>query len=105
MKNLIPKELKVGGRIFKVKQPHDSKQNAWGSVLYNSSEILIYRYGLKPLEKASKQTMEESFIHETIHAIDFVYNYDSLPEKVVGRLAEGLYEVLKDNFTIKAKGR
>ena len=105
MDKLIPKELKVGGRTFKVKHPHYSKHRAWGSILYNSSEIRIYRYGLKPPEKASKQTMEEPFIHEIIHAIDFVYNYDSLPEKVVGRLAEGLYQVLQDNFTIKAKGR
>ena len=113
MDNLIPKEVKVGGRTFKVKHPHYSRDNNWGLIEYNTSEIFLYQYAwkyrkgkrTKILFKPSKQNKEQTFIHEMLHGIDFVYNNDSLPETVTARLAEGLYQVLVDNFTIKAKGR
>ena len=97
----IPKKLKVGGRVFRIKHLHHSKEENWGLIKYNSSEILLYRYGLKPLEKMSKQNMEQTFIHELLHAIDSVYNSFGLGEKTTSRLAEGLYQVLKDNKLLK----
>lgn len=87
----IPKKLKVGGSIYKIK-------------LVNQIEIDplcqgLTRYGdhvIEISENQGKQSRELTFLHELVHALLFHFNYEQ-NEDLVERLAQALYMVIKDN--------
>ena len=93
----IPKKIKVGGLEYKVLQGYAFKETElMGQVSHSQTEIRLNNidpYGVQ----YPNQKKEECFVHEIIHAIDSVYNNNSLEEKTVDRLSQGLYQVLKDN--------
>jgi len=98
----IPKEIKVGGHIYKVICPYHFKDRTdrVGACDSLKNEIVIGDDNGNG-EKRNKNTIEQTFFHEMLHAIDKVYNADKLEEEVVERLSEGLYQVLKDNDLLK----
>jgi len=87
----IPKTVKIGGYTYKVIiRVIDKHEKAIGRGDNNMLEILIEK-------NIPNQKQEEVFIHEVLHAIDYVYNSLALKEGEVERLSEGLYQVFKDN--------
>ena len=97
----IPKKVKVGGHWYKVHIGYIFKErfDRSGDTDSDIKEIRIAKETLGvPLPKSQ---VEQVFIHEILHAIDWVYNSDELEEKQIKRLAEGLYQVLKDNKMLK----
>ena len=95
----IPSKIKVAGHYYKVKWDSKglSEKHLIGSGNNDFKEIRLCKY-YKSKRARAKSEIEETFMHEILHTIDKHYNNDSLPEKVIDRLSNGLYQVLKDNF-------
>ena len=93
----IPKKIKVGGHDIKVVYPHYfSDQSDLKDGVYNSDVNTIYL-----AHKGDGSRVVLTLIHEVLHAIDEMYNSEGLTEEQVLRLSEGLYQVLKDNKTLR----
>lgn len=92
----IPKKLKVAGHDYSINHPHKfiSKEELDGLTLHTPKEIYI----------TGSPEAEHTFWHEMIHCIDHTYNAGQLTEETVTRLAQGLYQVLKDNFDVHTLG-
>lgn len=92
----IPKKLKVGGHIYTVIEGYKFKEreDAHGQCDHTALEIRLTESDIGG--KFSRSKIECSFIHEVLHAVDNTYNNANLKEEDVTRLAEGLYQVLKD---------
>ena len=93
------KNLKIGGRIFKVLCPYIFKESV---ATKGQCDNDLNEIRLKATDgcgnNLAKSTLEVIFIHEILHAVDIVYNNDSLNEDAINHFAEGLYQVLKDNY-------
>jgi len=102
----ILKKVKVGGHIYKVKFPYHFKEvsQLFGQTDHSSLEIRITDIDFEgnPLP-ASKIWL--NFLHEIFHCVDKVYNAHTIEEIIVERMAEGLFQVLTDNFIIKPKAK
>lgn len=91
----ILKQVKVGPYTYKVRfkgELYDEQgQELWG--LYNSAQQEIV---LSSLARSSDARLGSTFLHEAMHAILEVLNYD-IPEQTMGALGVGLYEFLSEN--------
>lgn len=97
----IPKKIKVAGHYYKIIWDDKGlvKQHLIGTASNDFKEIRLCKYYNSKRARA-KSEIEETFLHEIIHVVDKNYNNDSLSEKALNRLAQGLYQVLKDNFRL-----
>jgi len=95
----IPDKIKVAGHYYKVIWDDKGlvKKGLVGNCNNDFKEIRICKY-YKNTRARAKSEIEETFMHEIIHAVDKHYNSNSLSEKAIDRLSNGLYQVLKDNF-------
>ncbi len=95
----IPNKIKVAGHWYKIKWDDKglAKEYLIGQTNNDFKEIRLCRY-YKSKRARAKSEIEETFMHEILHTVDRHYNNDSLSEKAVNRLSQGLYQVLKDNF-------
>lgn len=89
----IPKRLKMGGHNYSIlqsKRTTDSLEDIsyWGRHSHRFRHLELNN-------TASSEQLSETFIHETLHAIDNVYLNDSLEEKQIANLSEGLFQVLE----------
>ena len=94
----IPETLKVGGLVYKIVHVDSfmgSDSQYSGLAKHSTACIEIAREC--PDGSFDKQKIEECFMHELLHCIDSVYNNQKLDEDTIGRLSQGLYQVLKDN--------
>lgn len=100
----IPKKIRIAGHDYKVIWDDEglSEERLIGNYNNDFKEIRLCRY-YKSKRSRAQSEIEETFFHEIMHGIDRHYNNDSLNEKVIGRLSNGLFQVLSDNFMIKAK--
>ena len=100
----IPKKVRIAGHDYKVIFDDDglTTEHLIGDISNDFKEIRLCRYYQSKRARAESEILE-TFIHEILHGIDRHYNNDSLDEKEIGRLSNGLYQVLSDNFIIKAK--
>lgn len=92
----IPKKLKIGGHIYRVKfrdrHVEDGVDTA-GNCLCTQTTIWI--------DKTAKQSQQEStFFHEIIEAINGESEL-KLEHTQICALEFGLYQVLKDNHLLK----
>ncbi|MCX6262622.1 MAG: hypothetical protein NTY95_17620 [Bacteroidia bacterium] len=108
----IPESLKVGGMLIKIFYPaeqvifKDEKgedAQADGKILISTGEMHIANKNIKENNTYTEDYIGQVFMHEILHAIDYVYNSDRLPEEEIERLSQGLYQVLKDNQIIVGK--
>ena len=92
MKLKIPKTVKVGGTVFKVIYPYAFREGSddRGQVYWDSCEIRVQK-------AEDPQVEEQTFMHELLHAIQATYNGDVLEDNITERMAQGLYQVIKDN--------
>ena len=100
----IPDKVRIAGHDYKVRWDDKGlvKESLIGDISNDFKEIRLCRY-YKDERARAQSELEETFLHEILHGIDRHYNNDSLDEKEIGRLSNGLYQVLSDNFIIKAK--
>ena len=94
----IPNKLKVGGVTYKVikKKTFRGKDNDYSGLAKHKQATIDIALTHED-EPYDIQKIEECFIHELLHCVDAVYNGQNLTEEVIGRLSNGLYQVLKDN--------
>lgn len=95
------RKIKCAGHTFKMYYPCNSinKDQLVGEIIFPTNTIKIANKRGK--YKRTKSEIEVSIMHEMVHMVDRYYNGDSLSEKEVVRLSQGLYQVLKDNFGLK----
>ena len=96
----IPNKIKVAGKVYKVVWDDEFLSNQSYMGLACHRELTIYLCKKYRGDKLAKSVIEETLLHEIIHAVDINYNNHSLNEDTVDRLSEGLYQVLKDNFKL-----
>jgi len=100
----LPKKIKVGGHNYKILFPYHFKEVE----NLGQTDILLKRIRLTDVDrtgnKIAKSQILNTFCHEILHAIDREYNESKLSEEMTIRLANGLFQVLTDNFEIKIKG-
>lgn len=98
----IPKQLKVGGHIYKVNKSYKFKER---SDRIGYSDRLLLQINITPFDGTGfhlkKSKVEEAFFHELLHCVDDIYNAGKLGEDATERLSNGLYQVLKDNNLLR----
>jgi hypothetical protein len=100
----IPEKLKVGGKNYKVIYPHNFNERPdLSAQCDNGTNIIRVQNRTMGGEILARENIEESFLHEIIHAVDLIYNGGRLKEETVKQLAQGLYQVLSDNGMLEKK--
>ena len=90
----IPREVKVGAYTWKVVYKKVIIfEGGECDGLCDSDNFIIY---LSKTRCKNRQNLEETFLHECLHAIEKSINLD-IGEDAVTRVATGLYAFLKDN--------
>lgn len=100
----IPKKIKVAGHNYRVffDDKKLSKEHLVGETDNDFKEIRLCKY-YKSKRARVKSEIEETFLHEVLHTIDRHYNANSLSHKEIERLANGLHQVLSDNFIVRTR--
>ena len=99
---IIPKNIRVGGRTYTVIYPYKFKEK---KTLIGQCDNLLQEIRLADSDESGNRLAEDSiisaFLHEVLHAIDYVYNNNSLEENSINSLAEGLLQVFdwKNRFS------
>jgi len=85
----IPKKVKVGGLTYKVLLNYKFKEreDLRGQCDNTSQEIRL-------AGNICQEGIEQTFMHELLHAIDNVYNAYKLDDDTVERISQGLYQTL-----------
>jgi len=92
------KEVKVGGFVYKVDFPYVFKERGDLGGQANLTGLTIRVCGKDAGgEPYAKERLGEITLHEILHCIDAVYNNSSLDDRQITCLANGLYQVFKDN--------
>ena len=80
----IPNKIKVAGHYYKVIWDDKglSKRRLIGETINDFKEIRLCKY-YRSKRKRAKSELEETLLHEIIHAVDRRYNNSSLKEKEV----------------------
>lgn len=93
----IPKQVKVAGHAYKVEFPFLFKEGpAGGLSLLGQKEIKLADVD-KAGVKYPNVMILNTLLHEILHCIDWEYNGSTLNEGETERIANGLYQVLRDN--------
>ena len=100
---IIPKTLKVGGHKFTITYPHLflERHAVWGHTDFVTDSVFISKFvdGMECIQVH----VEGTFWHEVFHMIDRIYCCDCIGEKtnkedMIEGLAQGLLQILSDNF-------
>ena len=97
MRVKVPNQIKIAGRIYKVllEARLVREQGNRGEVRWDREEI-----ALDTNLNLNQRTV--SFLHELVHIIDEHFCCRSnISEEITSGLAEGLFQLLKDNFGIE----
>lgn len=89
------KKIKVGGHTYKIIPDYNFK--AIGNDLDGTCNHYTYEIRISERFNNLVEARETTLIHELLHAISIVYNC-GLNEGQVTSLAEGLFQVMKDNY-------
>jgi len=93
----LPKKLKVGGHVYKVKTLKYFKDQRDLVGLHSEHDrVITVAIQYSSLDRNIQQLLE-TLLHESIHAIDSVYCERSFSETIVEKLSEALYCVLAAN--------
>jgi len=97
MKVKVPKKIKVGARTYAItfKENLLRDDGNRGCVYWHKQTVEI-----SPI--LHKEQKDVTFLHECIHIIDeHMAGRTGLSEEVTNSIAEGLYQLLKDNLGIE----
>ena len=93
----IPKKIRIGSFDYNVDYTNETlilnAQQCYGLINYENTEIKIAK------NIQNKQKQEQTFLHELFHGIVKEYKIDFTEdeENIVDKLANGIYQILKDN--------
>ena len=95
----VPKSINVGGYKFKVTYPHQflERTELGGLCIPLQQEIFVTDTIDGCDERRSMQSVFEFLIHESVHAVDYVFLGGVLTEQEVVLIARGWHQVLRDN--------
>lgn len=95
----FPSKLTVGGLIYDISYPHEFEdgQDLLGLHSGTGGWIRIGNRKARSEGIRNKQAIMEVFVHEVLHAIDFIYCGDVLSEQEIETLTRALFQVLSDN--------
>ena len=88
----IPEKIRVLHQTYQISEVdnlHDGTDDLYGQVRYLEERILLNSGASDEAEKAA-------LMHETIHAIDEMFQI-GLEEKQVEQLGVGIYNLIRDN--------
>jgi hypothetical protein len=90
LKVVLPKTIKIGGHdyILTFDSEHVKARSNWGETDNKDREITFSG-------PATPQQISGTFIHECLHAIDWVYGRGKIKEDEIYLLGEGLLQVLE----------
>lgn len=89
---MVPQKIKVAGINYDVREAEGilERFSTLGQINYNK--------GIIELDSSLCQTRkEQTFVHELLHACFKEAGYGEYDEEVIERVANVLYQVLKDN--------
>ena len=105
----IPKSLKVGSHEFKIEYPYlfNERSDVYGHTNFATNRMFITSRTTAG-EECTESYANMVFWHEVFHIIDTIYCSKNLgkecgKEELIDSLAEGLSQILKDNFNIECK--
>ena len=93
MKVLIPGSIQIGGKTYSIERSVVPRyESLVGKHVPTRCQLLI-----TDAKDVHPDELVSTFIHETIHAIDYVYGGagEELSEGMTNAIAEGLHQVLK----------
>ena len=94
----LPSKIKIGGMDYKVLYPYEFEDDSSVSTgLHEAGTNLIKISEYEDGIKRHPHKILETFIHEIVHAVDFVYVKYELSEKFVTVFSKGLTGVLLNN--------
>lgn len=98
----IPNKVRIAGHDYKIIWDDEelSKEKLIGDLNNDFKEIRLCKYYKGSKRPRAKSEIERCLFHEILHGINLHYNNDSLNEKEIDRLTNGLFQVLNDNFKI-----
>ena len=88
----IPEKIRVLHQTYQISEVdnlHDGADDLYGQVRYLEERILLN-------SGASGEAKKAALMHETIHAIDEMFQI-GLEEKQVEQLGVGIYNLIRDN--------
>ena len=100
----LPETLKIGGRVYRIVFPYLFQDNA--NVVYGLHDPGMLSIRISEIDESGNKRSDfsilQTFLHETLHAVDYVYNQGWLTrtdngERTIDQLAEGLLQVLREN--------
>lgn len=94
---VIPKKVRVGGLYYDVIYPYVFSEQRQCIGLHKGLWSEIYVASKDEGFEMSKDKIIEAYVHELVHAIDFVYTNCSLRENSVVVIARALIEFFKYN--------
>lgn len=86
----LPKVIKIGGYHYKVKRVKKVDADCSMGLKSNQREVIL-------IEEGHGKEEEQILLHEILHAIDDTYNNEKLPEDMIERLSQGLWDFLRNN--------
>ena len=95
MKIPLPAKVKIGGHIYQVSSSQELTQSRDQGVICHRVQTMRVAGDLTP------SSLLRTFIHESLHALNYVWLNQDLDEKLIGTFAEGLGAFLMDNFNIE----
>ncbi len=92
MNIIIPRQLKIGGFTYAVEyKEHDEdlrSRNRYGEHHASTRKIILE-------SSFSAEQVNNTFLHEILHAIDAIYNNDKLQEEDNERISYGLHQIFE----------
>jgi hypothetical protein len=87
----LPKKLKVGGIIYKVLYPYLFIEDTSIVGLHEPSTAIIKIAGVNDSKFLCAERILETFLHESVHAIDYVYCNEQYNEDDVEAISKALF--------------
>jgi hypothetical protein len=89
----IPDSIKIGGYVYEIVSDKETDEvlDAGGLVGQACHDDCI----IKIKKEMNDQLRVNTFLHETLHCIDQVFNGNKLDEDTINVIANGLHQVIK----------
>jgi len=89
----IPDSIRVGGYVYEIVSDKETDKILIAEGFVGRADHQELK--IKIRTDLNDQMKVNTFLHETLHCIDNVYNGNELDEKVIDVLANGLHQVIK----------
>lgn len=91
----LPAKVKIGAHIYSIAVSQELTQAKEQGVICHRPQIMRVADDLTPSK------LLHVFLHEALHAINYIWISTDLEEKIIDQLSEGMAALLVDNFNIE----